>query len=173
MSKHLILKLFIVVVRSLVNIVVSRISNYGNITANFIFVPSFWEKYGNTISIIVLGAFIILPALFSARPTILSGITNILVSKKSNDSRLLEIDNTDILGINVAVITGVLIFLSLEGFDPNEQSQINLITANIVFHFAISAIATLLKFRLFGIRFMIVGFVNLMISVILIVLMRF
>jgi hypothetical protein len=35
----------------------------------------------------------------------------------------------DILGVNVAVIAGVLIFLSLEGFEISEQTQISLITA--------------------------------------------
>ena len=100
-------------------------------------------------------------------------MSNIFVSKNSKKPKIADIDSTDILGINVAVIAGVLIFLSLEGFDKSEEAQINLITANIVFPFAISAIATLLNFKQFGIRFMIAGFVNLMVSIILIVLMRF
>jgi len=115
----------------------------------------------------------IIPALFSAKPVLLSNVSNIFISQKVKHPKLADIDSTDILGINVAVIAGVLIFLSLEGFEQSEETQINLITANIVFTFAISAIATLLKYNAFGIRFMIAGFVNLMISIILIVLLRF
>jgi hypothetical protein len=83
------------------------------------------------------------------------------------------VPSTDILGINVEIIAGVLIFLSLEGCVPNEEAQINIITANNEFPFVISVIATLLNFKPFGIRFRIAGFVNLMVSVILIVFMRF
>jgi hypothetical protein len=102
----------------------------------------------------------------------LSNINTIFRNTHIRNLTLADISNTDIVGIDVAIITGVLIFLSLEGFVGAEEAQITLITANIVFPFAISAIAILFQFNKFGIRFTIAGFVNLMISVILIALMR-
>ena len=77
-----------------------------------------------------------------------------------------------ILGIDVAIIAGVLIFLSLEGFDSSEETRLAFITANIVFPFALSAIIALTKFNKLSIRLLVAGFINLIIAVILIVLMR-
>ena len=79
----------------------------------------------------------------------------------------------EIITIDASVIVGVLIFLSLsEGFDPSEQTEITIITANIVFPFAISVIVAVNDREKFATRLMIAGFINLMISVILIAIMR-
>ncbi len=150
-----------------------KISRYGTVTANFIHQPTFIEEYGNIISGIALASFIIILVIFSARPSILANAGTTLFSNNVKKiPKLADISNTDILGINVAVIAGVLIFLSLEGFEESEETQISVVTANIVFPFAISAIVTLIKFNKFGIRLMIAGFVNLMVSIVLIAFMR-
>ena len=79
----------------------------------------------------------------------------------------------EILTIDATVIIGVLIFLSLtEGFEAYEQYQINIITASIVFPFAISAVMGVINKDRIASRLMIAGFINLMISVILIAIMR-
>lgn len=74
---------------------------------------------------------------------------------------LISINNNDILHVNAAIIAGVLIFLSLEGSNENVETRITLITANIVFPFAISTIAALTNHPIFGIRLMVSDFINL------------
>lgn len=79
----------------------------------------------------------------------------------------------EILTIDATVIIGVLIFLTFsEGFDPSEQYQINVITASIVFPFAISAVIGITMREKLATRLMIAGFINLMVSIILIAIMR-
>jgi hypothetical protein len=89
---------------------------------------------------------------------------------KNEDEKILL--RGEILTIDATVIIGVLIFLSFEGFDPSEQYQINIITASIVFPFAISAIMGVTKTEKIATRLMIAGFINLMISVILIAILK-
>ena len=90
-----------------------------------------------------------------------------LISRFRKGPELTSISETDILHIDVAIIAGVLIFLSLEGI---KQTDITIITANIVFPFAMSAIVVLAKHTKFGTRFMIAGFINLIVSIILLTL---
>ena len=78
----------------------------------------------------------------------------------------------ELLQINVAIIAGVLIFLSLEGFSASQKAEVSLITANTVFPFAISTIASLISYQKFAMRMTIAGFINLIISVILIAQMK-
>ena len=79
----------------------------------------------------------------------------------------------EIIGFDSAVIAGVLIFLTIsEGFESNEQTQISIITASIVFPFAISAIFAVGKHQGLAVRLMIAGFVNLMVSIILLAIMK-
>ena len=79
----------------------------------------------------------------------------------------------DILTIDATVIIGVLIFLTFsEGFEASQRSQINIMTASIVFPFAISAIIGITRNEKFATRLMIAGFINLMISVMLIAIMK-
>jgi hypothetical protein len=99
---------------------------------------------------------------------------NAQASLSNADTQTEEIlSRSDVITINASVIAGVLVFLSiLEGFERTQQTQISFITANIVFPFAISAILAITKRYDFALRLMVAGFINLMISVILIALMR-
>ncbi len=123
---------------------------------------SFIEKYGNIISSLILLIILIIPTIFSLKPSLLS----------HRFPELIHLDNILLLQIDAGIITGVLIFLSLEGFDKGEQNSISLITANIVFPFAISAISSLTKHIKFSTRIMVAGFINLMVSIILIAFLR-
>jgi YVTN family beta-propeller protein len=90
---------------------------------------------------------------------------------KEEDPKLLS--RGEIVTIDATVLIGVLIFLTFtEGFEPSEQYQINVITASIVFPFAISAIIGVTRREKFATRLMIAGFINLMISIILIAVMK-
>ena len=80
----------------------------------------------------------------------------------------------DILTVDASVIAGVLIFLTVASseklFSPEVILRVGIMTASIVFPFAIAAVITLIKGNIehIGIKFMISGFVYLMTSVILI-----
>jgi hypothetical protein len=124
--------------------------------------PPFFVRYGDIISTIALLVFIIIPTMLSLKPSFLT--------KRLPD--LISINNIDILHVNAAIIAGVLIFLSLEGSDKNVETRITLITANIVFPFAISTLAALTNHPTFSIRLMVSGFINLMISIILIAFIK-
>lgn len=79
----------------------------------------------------------------------------------------------EIIGFDVAVIAGILIFLTIsEGFESGEQLQISMITATIVFPFAISAVFAITDKIGFSTRLMAAGFVNLMIAVLLLAIMK-
>lgn len=78
----------------------------------------------------------------------------------------------DILAINASVVVGVLIFLTVGGtelFGAGSLVNVSILTATIVYPFAISAILTLITGDpVYGIKFTIPGFVFLMVSVVLI-----
>ena len=115
-------------------------------------------KYGYIISFFTL---IITTTLFTLQPLI-SKIVKFLppiMDLKKNATFIIEID--------AAVITGVLILISLQGID---LPRITGITATIVFPFAISVIVTLIHKEKLGTRLMIAGFINLMISIVLLAL---
>jgi YVTN family beta-propeller protein len=143
-----------------------NITKHGIISANFKLAPTFimsLQMAGPLLSI-----FILFLSLISV-----TVIPYYFEKKRPYHQEKENISKIDILGINAAVIAGVLIFLSLtEGFDVTEQTQITIITANIVFPFAISAILAILNHEKFATRFMIGGFINLIISVILIAIMK-
>jgi hypothetical protein len=120
--------------------------------------PTFSETFGNIISTISVVIFVLVPTIISLRPTVL---TNRLPD-------LINLERSNLIQVNASIIAGVLIFLSLEGFDAPRQTQVTFITANIVFPFPISIIASLVNYNKFAMRLMIAGFINLMISVILI-----
>jgi hypothetical protein len=78
-----------------------------------------------------------------------------------------------ILAVDASVIAGFLIFLTIgasDFFEGKIIQQVEILTASIVFPFAIAAIRTLMKGNVeeYGIKFMIAGFIYLMTSVILI-----
>src|SRR5215212_929382 len=123
-----------------------------------------------TISITGLFAVILLAAIMPAF-NLRKKIKDEKDELKGDASKLLS--KAEIITIDATVIIGVLIFLSLtEGFELSEQYQINVITASIVFPFAISAIIGVTRREKFATRLMIAGFINLMISVILIAIMK-
>jgi hypothetical protein len=90
---------------------------------------------------------------------------------KSKDS-IEKLEPKDILTANASVVAGVLIFLTVGGTELFESQliiHISILTASIVFPFAISAIRILTtNDPVTGIKFTIPGFVLLMISVVLI-----
>jgi YVTN family beta-propeller protein len=143
------------------------IAKHGIISAEFTLVPSLITSIklaGPSLSILVLVISIIIVSVF---PDISKRKLIVDSKQQANLSRI------DILSIDGGIIAGVLIFLSLtEGFDVTEQTQITIITANIVFPFAISAILAILNHEKYATRFMIGGFINLIISVILIAVMK-
>ena len=79
----------------------------------------------------------------------------------------------EIIGVDTAIIAAVLVFVTLaEGFEVAELTQITVIAATVIFPFAISAIVGAANREKFATRLMIAGFINLMISVILIAIMK-
>jgi YVTN family beta-propeller protein len=98
---------------------------------------------------------------------------SIIYKKNNKKKQSQQLTTIDILGIDAGIIAGVLIFLSLtEGFEVSEQTQITIITVNIVFPFTISAILAVINIEKYASRLMIGGFVNLIIAVILIAIMK-
>ena len=81
-------------------------------------------------------------------------------------------DRINLITIDASVVVGVLVFLSLEGFSRSQQTQVTLVTANIVFPFAISAIFSVVNRVAFGTRLMVAGFVNLMMSIVIIAVIK-
>jgi hypothetical protein len=93
--------------------------------------------------------------------------------EKSRTKDIIEkLKPQDILTANASVVAGVLIFLTVGGtelFESDLIIHISILTASIVFPFAISAIRILITSDpLSGIKFTIPGFVLLMIAVVLI-----
>jgi hypothetical protein len=83
-----------------------------------------------------------------------------------------KLSTKDILAINASVVVGVLIFLSIGAsslLGSGALINVSILTASIVYPFAISAILTLVTGdHVYGIKFTIPGFVFLMVSVVLI-----
>ena len=126
-------------------------------------INSLIHRWGSFISLATVTSVVIIASI----PTI------IFRGKAERGQGKYVLERDEILGINASVIVGVLVFLSLEGFNESQQSEITFVTASIVFPFAISVITTILGRNYFATRLMIAGFVNLMISIILIVSLRY
>jgi YVTN family beta-propeller protein len=153
------------------------VTEYGTLTATIIDLESLLQRIGPAVSVIVLFAVVLaasIPAL-STKIRKVSGtrkVKTVIISKAENEETPI-ISKADIITVDATVIIGVLIFISFsEGFEISEQTQISIITANIVFPFAISAVLAVRNHDKYAIRLMIAGFINLMISVILIAIMR-
>jgi YVTN family beta-propeller protein len=163
---------------------IHTVSAYGENTANFTSLSSIIQVASPFLSI---GALILVTLVAVIRPDFTRWRKLIIIpvsssrdaidnlnkdeaKSKNEDEKILL--RGEILTIDATVIIGVLIFLSFEGFDPSEQYQINIITASIVFPFAISAIMGVTKTEKIATRLMIAGFINLMISVILIAILK-
>ncbi|MBA3750220.1 MAG: YncE family protein [Nitrosopumilus sp.] len=137
-----------------------NIDRYGTNSGSFVDLGNLLQKLSPLISFIALGTVIVFSIIHS-------------IIHRSNKSSNEELEKLDIIAIDAAVIAGVLIFLSLsDGFEVFEQTQITIITVNIVFPFAISAVIAIRNHEHFAMTLMIAGFLNLMISVLLIALMR-
>lgn len=151
------------------------LASYGTEAAQFFQPKSFVEKYGNQISAIALIALLIIPTVASTRPSLIKKIPFL------NKVSLEKVDNSLIIPVNGAIIAGALILLTLTSANVGgiSSSQRTFITANIIFPFAISAIVALVgteklvTFRLFEVRLMIAGFINLMISILLLAIIGY
>ncbi len=163
------------------------ITRYGTYTANFLSISSLLQLASPYLSImtliIVVLVAVVAPAL-RRKGTLKAedkGECNRL-AKEADDEGILtsivekseSLSREAIIGIDAAIIAGVLIFLTIsEGFVQEEQTQITVITASIVFPFALSAIfAVWNKYEDLSSRMTIAGFVNLMVSVILLAIMK-
>ena len=100
-------------------------------------------------------------------------------NKKGSPSDIKEqeedaLSRADIGQIDASVIAGVIVFLTLGGLQLTEESQVTMITASIIFPFALSAMVAVLSKQAhrLAIRLMVAGFINLAISVILVVLIK-
>jgi len=139
--------------------IVLSASKYDTVTANFELSKNFVNECANRTSLVVL-FFIIVSAILSVFSSKIP-----MVGKKKIFPTLARLSRTEILTIDGSVIVGVLILLSLQGSRP----QLTEITASIVFPFAISVIVVLMKFYQVGKKLIITGFVNLMISIIILI----
>jgi YVTN family beta-propeller protein len=142
-----------------------------NVTADGIYSASFvpytqaFQFISPYISIIVLGIILLITSIPSAfaRFTGLSHLRDLKHIAMEKD--------IDILGVDSAVIAGVLILLTLSGFAGSEQAQLGIITVTIIFPFAISGISMLLGKKEFSVRMMNAGFIYLIITVILVAIL--
>lgn len=99
-------------------------------------------------------------------------LSNRIDKRKLSQDTIEKLRPEDILTANAAVVAGVLIFLTVGGtelFESDLIIHISILTASIVFPFAISATRILItNDPVTGIKFTIPGFVLLMIAVVLI-----
>jgi hypothetical protein len=111
-------------------------------------------------------------------PLIITSIIALAMSRIINTktSVFSNLSITDVITIDASVIVGVLFFLTLGGGELSsgtDRLYIGVLTASIVYPFAISAIRVVVKGSPeSGIRFMIAGFIYLMISIALIAFLR-
>lgn len=144
-----------------------KIQKNSILTANFRHIDSFVDvlaQFGLYISTGTLIAVIILASLSQYLFRTRRG--------GKQDTQDWVMDKISLITIDASVIVGVLIFLSLEGFSESQQTQVALVTANIVFPFALSAIFSVVNHLAFGTRLMVAGFVNLMVSIIIITIIK-
>jgi hypothetical protein len=152
----------------------SEEGTYGNLSQAFtvqIAPPlSPMEKFSNSLSYYSFYLSFIPLIVTSIIALALSRIINTKTSVFSN------LSITDIITIDASVIVGVLFFLTLEGAElasGEDRLYIGILTASIVYPFAISAVRVVVKGSPeYGMRFMIAGFVYLMIAIALIAFLR-
>jgi YVTN family beta-propeller protein len=157
-----------------------HVTKYGTQSGTFVDVDSLLQSIGPAISIFVLVAIVSAASIPSFSPKIRevfgtarkeTELFPLVPDTRKDETTILS--KAEIIGVDASVIVGVLILISLvEGFEVAELTQINIITATIVFPFAISAALAIRKHEKFATRLMIAGFICLMIAVILISLMR-
>lgn len=147
-----------------------NVTEHGVLTGTFFDLSNILQASGLAISIVVLASIVFAASI----PSILSGLRRVHGLRKVDDTSRQEVlSKTEVIAIDASVIVGVLFFLTIsEGFAISEQTHITIVTANIVFPFAISAVLEVINREKFAMRLMIAGFINLMVSVILIAIMR-
>jgi len=155
------------------------VTQYGTYTFNFTSFSSVIQALSPYISVGTLITVIVIalkPSLKKTKITKRYKVESAIIPKYGRDNNVLTskekeeksvISKTEIIGFNAAIITGALILLTLQGFKGTIQTQITIITASIVFPFALSAIFAITNKERLPTRLMIAGLINLMISVIL------
>jgi YVTN family beta-propeller protein len=158
------------------------IDHYGEYTYNLLSFPSIissasiYLSFGTLVTVIALA--VIKPTINKLGKSDKKYSNTLYYPDPENEEQIdIQKDNTfskaEIIGFDVAVIAGILIFLTIsEGFESEEQLQISMITATIVFPFAISAVFAITDKIGFSTRLMIAGFINLMIAVLLLAIMK-
>jgi hypothetical protein len=143
-------------------------SNYGiNVDAKFV---TFVQKYGSIISGLTVISILIATTAFTAIPSISNAIVRSPFFRNVKHLPVLVVlEKNDLMQIDATVIAGVLILLSLQRISV---SSITEITANIVFLFAISGIMALINYDKFASRLLIAGFLNLIVSIILLLIIK-
>jgi YVTN family beta-propeller protein len=166
------------------------VTHYETVTGTFIDLGDLFQTIGPVLSLIV-GITLVVAA---SIPSFLPKIRKVFGTAEEGTQKFFPlipdtgkeettiISKPEIITIDASVIVGVLIFINFtQGFVFAQRTEITMITENIVipiitaiilFPFAISAIVAVRKYDNFAIRLMIAGFINLMISIVLIALMR-
>ena len=119
-----------------------------------------------------LGDFLVETKLIYVIPIVITGaivfwISNIIEKVKDYHSFSVE----DLLNADATIIAGVLIFLTIGSLEFSTViNKVGILTASIVFPFAMGAVRTLVKgdVESLGVKFMVAGFIYLMTSVIVI-----
>jgi hypothetical protein len=106
-------------------------------------------------------------------PSLINKFRKNVGQKHSDSINVQNLSKSEIMGVCASVIAGVLILLSiLQAFKEKEQTEITLITATIVFPFAFAGITSLLDKEKVSMRLLGAGFLNLVISIALIAIMK-
>jgi YVTN family beta-propeller protein len=145
------------------------VTEHGKVTGKFSDLGNFIKLASPVISLFVLVSVVIIflsPSLFGK-----IRYKNELLFIDKRQKELLS--KTEIIGIDGSIIVGILFFLTVtEGFEQHEQNEITLITASVIFPFALSVIMAIINRENLATKLTLAGFINLIISIILIVIMK-
>ena len=145
------------------------IATPGSLSGSFVDLNTLARSVGQTISFIILITVILIASIPSIVTRVRKEQGQLLLEKQSPAG----LSKIEIITINASIVVGVLIFLTIsEGFNVSEQTQISWITASIIFPFAISVIVAITNHERFATHLLIAGFVNLLISTIIIIGMK-
>jgi YVTN family beta-propeller protein len=148
-----------------------NVTGDGTYTASFLPSTYILQALGPYLSTIILAMTLYLTSSRSAFNRLIRYFP-LRVSKHLQGIKHVPVNtDIDIISVDAAVIAGVLILLTLSGLAGSEQIQLGIVTINIIFPFAISGIAVLIDKKEFAIRMVNAGFIYLIISVILVVIL--
>jgi hypothetical protein len=146
-----------------------NVTEHGELSGRFVDAGNVLTVFAPVVGIGVLGIVLLLASMPSILGRVRGNRGFLFIDRRTEEL----LSRTEIIGINASVIVGVLIFFTLsEGFESSEQNQISMITAYIIIPFTISVIMALTNHEKLSTRLMIAGFLNLIISTILIVVMK-